>query len=277
MSRKKQNLKLMNPNPSRVLRLFAETQDRVYDGDTIKKMISQIARHTKDRKVIVNCEAIADLLQLEFDQAFLRNDVNQHNDAVRKLQNHVTWVHEKYKEVKPFLENCDPIWYTRLQEATDAQLARLSQLVSLLSAVPDICDLEGNVIRPNDLVIYPSKDQEDRVYDHYGIVRATPHGYTVAHFFTGETIRPEGRIAEVGIGYVHFTSYKAEWLFKERPESISDSQIEARIHESRQKFIDAKDKLWNKLLYNCEHWAREMVYGEARSIQVENLRSKKSS
>ena len=63
----------MNPNPSRVLRLFAETQDRVYDGDTIKKMISQIARHTKDRKVIVNCEAIADLLQLEFDQTFLRN------------------------------------------------------------------------------------------------------------------------------------------------------------------------------------------------------------
>jgi hypothetical protein len=144
MSRKKQNLKLMNPNPSRVLRLFAETQDRLYDGDTIKKMISQIAKHTKDRKIIVNCEAIADLLQLEFDQTFLRNDVNQHNDAVRKLQNHVTWVHEKYKEVKPFLENCDPIWHTRLQEATDAQLARLSQLVSLLSAVPDICDLEGN-------------------------------------------------------------------------------------------------------------------------------------
>jgi predicted oxidoreductase (fatty acid repression mutant protein) len=89
MSRKKQNLKLMNPNPSRVLRLFAETQDRLYDGDTIKKMISQIAKHTKDRKIIVNCEAIADLLQLEFDQTFLRNDVNQHNDAVRRLQIHV--------------------------------------------------------------------------------------------------------------------------------------------------------------------------------------------
>ena len=274
----------MNPNPSRVLRLFAATQDRLYDGDTIKKIISQIAKHTKDRKIIVNCEAIGDLLQIEFEQTFLRNDVNQHNDAVRKLQNHVTWVHEKYKEVKPFLENCDPIWYTRLQEAMDAQLARLSQLVSLLSAVPDICDLEGNVIRPNDLVIYPSKDQENRVYDHYGIVRATPHGYTVAHFFTGETIRPEGRISEVGIGYVHFTPYKAEWFFKERPEAVSDSQIkkrpelvsdgqtEARILESRQKFIDAKDKL----LYNCEHWAREMVYGEARSIQVENLRTKKS-
>ena len=75
MSRKKQNLKLMNPNPSRVLRLFAATQDRLYDGDTIKKIISQIAKHTKDRKIIVNCEAIADLLQFEFDQSFLRNDV----------------------------------------------------------------------------------------------------------------------------------------------------------------------------------------------------------
>jgi hypothetical protein len=95
----------MNPNPSRVLRLFAETQDRLYDGDTIKKMISQIARHTKDCKVIVNCEAIADLLQIEFDQTFLRNDVNQHKDAVKWLNNHVTWVHEKYKEVKPFLES----------------------------------------------------------------------------------------------------------------------------------------------------------------------------
>lgn len=64
-------------------------------------------------------------------------------------------------------------------------------------------------------------------------------------------------------------------------EAVSSSMVDvdslARIHESRQKFIDAKDKLWNKLLYNCEHWAREMVYGEARSIQVENLQSKKSS
>ncbi|WP_190403901.1 hypothetical protein [Pseudanabaena mucicola] len=277
MSRKKQSLKLMNPNPSRVLRLFAETQDRLYDGDTIKKALSQIARHTKDKKVIENCEAIAELLQIEFDQAFVRNDVNQHFDAVKKLQNHGVWVKDKYKEVKPFLENCDPIWYRRLQEATDAQLDRLGQLVSLLSAVPDICDLNGNVIRPNDLVIYPSQDEEERPYEHYGIVRATHQGYSIAHFFTFETIRPQGRVAEVGLGYVYFSPYKSEWLFKERPESVSDSQIESRIDESRKKFIAAKDKLWNKLLYNCEHWAREMFYGEARSTQVENLRTKKST
>ena len=125
MTRKKRSLRLMNPNPSRVLRLFAETQDRLYDGDTIKKALSQIAKHTKDNKVIENCEAIAELLQIEFDQTFVRNDVNQHFDAVKKLQNHGIWIKEKYKEVKPFLENCDPVWYTRLQEATDAQLDRL--------------------------------------------------------------------------------------------------------------------------------------------------------
>ena len=87
----------MNPNPSRVLRLFAETQDRLYDGDNIKKALSQIARHTKDKKVIENCEAIAELLQIEFDQTFVRNDVNQHFDAVKKLQNHGVWIKEKYK------------------------------------------------------------------------------------------------------------------------------------------------------------------------------------
>jgi len=264
----------MNPNPSKVLRLFAETQDRLFDGDTIKKAISQIAKHTKDHKVIVNCEAIANLLEIDFDQAFLRNDVNQHYEAIKKLQNHIVWVNEKYKEIKSFTGNCDPKWFTSLQQVTDAQLARLGQLASLLTSVPDICDLQGNVIRPNDLVIYPSQDQEGRTYEHYGIVRATHQGYSVAHFFTGETIKPEGRVAEVGIGYVHFTVYKAEWLFKERPESISDSQIESRIHESRQKFIEAKDKLWNKLLYNCEHWAREMVYGEPKSTQIESLRTR---
>jgi hypothetical protein len=267
----------MNPNPSRILRLFAETQDRLYDGETIKKALSQIAKHTKDKKVIENCEAIAELLQIEFDQTFVRNDVNQHFDAVKKLQNHGVWVKDKYKEIKLYTDNCDPKWFSALQEVTDIQLDRLGQIVSFLSAVPDTCDLNGNVIRPNDLIIYPSQDEEGRPYEHYGIVRPTIQGYSIAHFFTFETIRPEGRVAEVGLGHVYFSPYKSEWLFKERPESVSDSQIESRIDESRKKFIAAKDKLWNKLLYNCEHWAREMVYGEARSTQVENLRTKKST
>ena len=229
MSRQKQNPKSINPNPSRILRLFAETQDRLYDGDTIKKMLGQIARHTKDQRVIANCEAIADLLQIDFDQTFIRNDVNQHFDAVKKLQNHGAWVKEKYKEIKLHTENCDPKWFTSLQQEMDTQLDRLGQLVAFISSVPDICDLQGNVIRPNDLVIYPSQDEEGRAYDHYGVIRATPHGYSIAHFFTLESIKPKGRVAEVGLGHVYFSRYEADWLFKERPESISDSQIEARI------------------------------------------------
>lgn len=81
----------------------------------------------------------------------------------------------------------------------------------------------------------------------------------------------------MGIGYVHLACYTPDWLFKERPEKehpekASDIQIEARIQNSREKILSAKDPLWNLLSYNCEHWAREIVYDEAIATQCEERR-----
>jgi len=264
----------MHPNPSKILRLFAEVQDRLYDGDTVKNAISQISKHTKDKSIIKTCQAISDILEIDFDSTFVKVNTELHFQAVCRLQKHQNWVINKYKESKNCVNDHNSKWSDPLLKIIDTQLARLSQLIILLDREPDIYDNNGQIIRPNDLVIYPCKDQEARDYDHYGVVRATPNGYRVAHFFTGDTVKPEGRIVDVGIGYVHFASYTPDWIFKERAESVMDSQIEARIHESREKILNAKDKLWNKLSYNCEHWAREMIYGEARSTQIDNLRKK---
>jgi hypothetical protein len=79
----------------------------------------------------------------------------------------------------------------------------------------------------------------------------------------------------VGVGYVHFIPYEDMWLFKERPEVIREDEIQGRIHRSQELIRQGEDRLWNQLTYNCEHWAREMVSGEARSTQVEELRDAK--
>jgi hypothetical protein len=263
----------MHPNPSKILRLFAELQDRLYHGDIVKKAISQICKHTKDTSIINTCQVIAELLEIEFEIKFEQVDIKRHFQAVHKLQEHQKWVVEKYQEIKKCADNYNLKWSVPLLKIIDTQLARLSQLIILLDRESDICDNNGNVIRPNDLVVYPCKDEKDRSYEHYGVVRATPNGYRVAHFFTGETVKPEGKIVSVGIGYVHFQPYTANWLFKERPEKehpekVSDIQIEQRIQNSKEKILSAKDPLWNILRYNCEHWAREMVYGEPSSRQT---------
>lgn len=268
----------MNPNPSNLLRLFAELQDRLYEHDTVKKAIHQICSHTKDHSIIKTCQAIADILEIELNHNFDKINTDVHFHAVKKLQNHQNHVIHKYKEIQQHINNYNAKWSDPLLNIIDTQLARLSQLILLLDGEPDICDNKGNVIRPNDLVIYPCKDEHDRNYEHYGVVRATPNGYRVAHFFTGETVKPEGKIVSVGIGYIHFAQYSPDWLFKERPEQenpqkASGIEIEARIQASREKILSAKDPLWNLFSYNCEHWAREMAYNEPKSTQAEERRS----
>ncbi|WP_414552455.1 hypothetical protein [Anabaena sp. CCY 0017] len=263
----------MHPNPSEILRLFSNLQDRLYDGDTVKKAITQICNHTRDTSIINTCQVIAELLEIEFEIKFEQVNINWHFQAVKRLQNHQSWVLEIYQEIQKKVGDYNRRWSEPLLKIIDPQLARLSQLIILLDREPDICDNNGNVIRPNDLVVYPCKDEKDRSYEHYGVVRATPNGYRVAHFFTGETVKPEGKIVSVGIGYVHFAPYTPNWLFKERPEKehpekVSDIQIEERIQQSKEKILTAKDPLWNILRYNCEHWAREIVYGEPSSTQA---------
>lgn len=273
---------LIQPNPSKILRLFAELQDRLYDGDTIKKAISQICRHTKDQSIIKTCQVIAEILEIEFDSNFDKVNTDWHFQAVHRLQKHHNWVIEKYQEIQKYVDDYNSKWSDPLLKIIDTQLARLSQLIILLDREPEICDNKGNVIRPNDLVVYLCKDDNDRDYEHYGVVRATPNGYSIAHFFTGETVKPESKLVSVGIGYVHLAHYTPDWLFKERPEKenpqkASDIQIEARIQNSREKILSAKDNLWNLLSYNCEHWAREMVYGEATSTQYQKIRTRNKS
>ncbi|MEH1832009.1 MAG: hypothetical protein V7L29_08040 [Nostoc sp.] len=267
----------MKPNPSKILCLFAELQDRLYHSDTIKNAISQICRHTKDQDIIKTCQTIAEILEIEFDSNFDKVNTDWHFQAVHKLQKHQNWVIEKYQEIQKCVNDYNSKWSDPLLKIIDTQLARLLQLIILLDREPDICDDKGNVIRPNDLVVYLCKDEKDRDYEHYGVVRATPNGYRVAHFFTGETVKPKGKIVRVGIGYIHLAHYTPDWLFKERPEKehpekASDIQIEARIQKSREKILSAKDPLWNLLSYNCEHWAREMVYNEPKATQCEEKR-----
>ncbi len=139
----------MSPNPSKVLRLFAETQDRLYHSETVRNALGQISKHTTDQKIIKTCQAIADILEISFDQVFKKHDVDQHFAAVKKLQNHIAWVNLKYKEVKECANTYNPKWINPLQQIMDVQLARLQQLISLLTVEPDICDVEGNLIRPS--------------------------------------------------------------------------------------------------------------------------------
>ncbi|GEM_PF-573317 len=261
-------------NLAKLLYLFAEVQERLYHGETIQKALAQISRHTQDEKILETCRAIAVLLKIEATEQFVSFDRGWYFDAVQKLQKRLAWVLEKYQLIPNLVEQSDPKWTADLSQATDIQLATLTQLVSLLDNEPAFCDQQGNTIRPNDLVVVPCQDDKGREYEHYGIVRPTPNGYRIAHFFTGETIRPQNRIVEMGVGYVHFTQDLTVWQFKERPADAIDAEIEARIAKFQAEICTGRAKFWNQLSYNCEHWAREMVCGEAYSTQVEKLRKK---
>ncbi len=261
-------------HPGEILRLLAKVQERIYKGNTIKNYLQQLARYTRDPQLLETCDAIAKLLSISIEKKFSRLDNGRRLDAVKRLKEHCRWVTDQYREVQKEIHKYDPAWAEPILAIIDPQLAQLSQLITLLDAEPAICDRQGHVIQVNDLVIVVCEDSEGRPYEHYGVVRPTPKGYRVAHFFTGDTVKLQNRIADVGVGYVHFMHYSDNWLFKERPEVIREDEIQARINTSQEAILKGEDKLWNKLSYNCEHWAREMVYGQPRSTQVEDLRKR---
>jgi hypothetical protein len=261
-------------HPGKILRLFAEVQDHLYHGNTIKRYLEQLARHTNDPKILETCDAIAELLSISIEKEFSHIDKGWRVDAVNRLKAHSRWATDKYREVRQEVPEYDSAWTEPILAIMDPQLARLSQLIILLDTEPAICDSQGNVIYVNDLVVVPCEDTEGRPYEHYGVVRPTPSGYHIAHFFTGDTVKLRNRVSDVGIGYVHFIAYSDEWLFKERSEVIREDQIHARISNSQEKIRKGEDNLWNKLTYNCEHWAREMVSGQPRSTQIEKLRQR---
>jgi hypothetical protein len=102
--------------------------------------------------------------------------------------------------------------------------------------------------------------------------------FRIAHFYTGPTIKPQNSTAEKGFGYIHELNYEPQWVVKQHlPHNIPYSQVEERIKESKKLAL----REWNKRLYNCEHWAREMVTGEPDCTQLtmlkEEIRNKRKS
>lgn len=261
------------PLLGKALHLFSEIQNHLHNGNICHEL-SQISRHTRDREILNICQRAAECLEIEIDSNFKENNVDQHFRSLKTLVNHLQKVNNIYNEVLEILPECNPKWTESLFKATEAQIVALSNYYALLDKIPDVTDINGEPVKPGDLVAIESQDEEGKNYQHYGIIVPSQKGFRVAHFFTGATVKARNSLVEKGFGYVHEVSYSPEWIVKEHlPDSIPFSQVEGRIKESRKE----ERRIWNKLRYNCEHWAREMFNGEARCTQLEEMRNKKEA
>lgn len=265
------------PNPSKLLYLLADIQKHIYNG-TIQHELSQIARHTRDQEILNTCDRAAEYLGIEIDSTFKKFDENQLVHSRKVLVNHLTWATERFNEVVKLKDTCDPKWISSPYDATEYQLLMLSDCYTLLDKVPDTTDANGEVIKVGDLVAVLCQDEEGKDYEHYGVVVHSSKGFRVAHFFTGTTVKAQNNISEKGFGYIHEADYEPKWIVKEHlPESIPYVQVEQRIKEARKQ----EKRIWNKLTYNCEHWAREMFKGQPECTQLqrwkEEIRRQKQS
>ncbi|WP_013320384.1 hypothetical protein [Gloeothece verrucosa] len=252
-----------NPSPAKILYLFAELHNHLGNG-TIRHQLSQIVRHSKDAEIIDICRRAADCLEIEIDDKFNKLDTEQHSHSLKTLVNHLAWAKNKFDEILKLRDECNPKWTESIFKATEIQLIELSNCYTLLDKIPDITDKNDEVVKIGDLVAVRCKDEKDQEYDHYGVLISSPKGYRVAHFFTGATVKAQNSLAEKGFGYVHETFYSPDWIVKEHlPTEIPYSQVEQRIKESRK--LDKR--VWSKFTYNCEHWAREMVYNKPECTQ----------
>ena len=264
-----------NPNPAKVLYLLAEIQKHLHNG-TIRHQLNKIVKHTKDSEILGNCDRVAECLDIQLDANFDKLDEDQHIQALKSLANHLKWAKEKFDEVIPLAPECDPKWIESPYRLTELQLVSLSNYLTLLDKVPDAADCEGEVIRVGDLVAISCKDESARDYEHYGVVIQSAKGFRVVHFFTGTTVKPQNSLVEKGFGYIHEITYEPKWMVKQHlPQTIPYIQVQKRIKESRQ----LEKRVWNKLSYNCEHWAREMFCGQPGCTQLEiwrkNIRDNK--
>ncbi len=255
-----------DPNPTKIIRLFADLHDHLYNG-CIQHELNQIVRHTKDRKIIAICQRTAELLEIKIDISFQKEDPDQHFRSVKTLSNHLKKANEKYEEIVQLVPNYSPKWIDSLYSATEEVLILLSQELIRLDRAPNIYDNQDKEIQLGDLVAILCQDDKGQNYEHYGVVMQGAKGYTVKHFFSGPTVKAQNRLVEKGIGYVHTLPYTPEWILKERPVD-SYQLINKRIETSE----EIQNKIWNKLRYNCEHWAREMVTGLARCTQIEDMK-----
>lgn len=255
-------------NPAKALYLFADIQNHLHNG-TIRHELSQIVKHTRDQEILDVCSRIAQCLGIDLDTNFHKFDENQHTHSLKTLVNHLKWAKQRFDEVVKLVPECDPKWIESPLRATEIQLLSLSNYCTLLDKVPDTSDINGEVIKVGDLVTVPCKDEAGRDYDHYGVVIPSSKGFRIAHFFTGSTVKSQNSLVEKGFGYIHEVTYETRWIVKQHlSPTIPYSQVEQRIKESRK----LEKRVWNKLNYNCEHWAREMVYGRPDCTQLEKWR-----
>jgi hypothetical protein len=258
------------PNPSKALHLLAHIQEHMNNG-TIHHEIGKITKHTRDKEVLAVCERVAKCLQIEIDQEFERLDDRKYASALKVLQNHLRWASDRFDEVVALRADIDPTWIDSPFSATEQQLLTLSDCYTLLDKVPDVCDANGEVVKVGDLVSILCSDETGESYEHYGVLVSSPKGFRVAHFFTGSTIKAQNNLVEKGFGYIHEVNYDPFWIVKEHlPSSVPYSQVEQRIKLARQ----SDKRIWNKLTYNCEHWAREMFSGTAECTQLAQWREK---
>ncbi len=255
-----------NSISAKILYFLGEIQNHLHDG-TIKHELIQIVRHTRDREILDICDRSAQCLGFELNiNNFHRLNGEQHIHSLKTLVKHLKWAKEKFDEVVKLIPECDSKWIESPFEATEVQLLALSNYFTLLDKVSDTTDINGEVVKIGDIVAIPCKDEAGRSYDHYGVLIPSPKGFRVAHFFTGATIKPQNSIVEKGFGYVHEEDYNDKWIVKQHlPQTVPYSLVEERIKESRK----CEKRVWNKLRYNCEHWAREMVNGAPECTQLE--------
>lgn len=260
-------------HPGKILRWYAEIQEHLHNG-TIRHELSQIARHTRDREILEICDRAAGCLDIEIDTDFHKADTQQHFRSLKTLVNHLKKPKEIFDRIIEIIPETDPTWTESIFKSTEFQLLALSNYFALLDKVPDITDNNGEPIKAGNLVAVKCKDESDRDYEHYGVVIPSQKGFRVAHFFTGATVKAQNPLIEKGFGYVHEVEYSMEWIVKEHlPNNIPFSQVEQRIKESRRQ----EARVWNKLRYNCEHWAREMFDGKPRCTQLEDMRGRKKN
>jgi hypothetical protein len=255
-----------NPNPAKVLHLFADIQDHLQNRVFCHEL-SQIARHTKDKEIISFCKDAAKCLEIEIDTNFSKLDHEQCARSLKTLFSHLKWAKERFDQVITLKSDLNPKWIESTFKATEMQLLDLSNYLTLLDREHDIHDNNDIVVKIGDLVAVKCVDENGKDYDHYGVVIASSKGFRVVHFFTGHTVKAQNSLIEKGFGYIHELPYSSEWTVRSRISvSVTYSQIEERIKESRKM----SKRVWNKLSYNCEHWAREMHTGVPDCTQVSN-------
>lgn len=255
-------------SPSKALHLLAHIQEHMNNG-TIRNEINKIVKHTRDQEILAVCDRIVTCLDIEIDKEFTRLDDKQHASALKNLQNHLKWASDRFDEVVDLRASIDPKWISSPFSATERQLLTLSDCYTLLDKVPDVCDINGEVVKVGDLVSVLCKDENGQDYEHYGVLVSSPKGFRVAHFFTGSTVKAQNNLVEKGFGYIHEVAYEPSWVVEEHlPDMVPYSQVEQRIKLARQ----SEKRIWNKLSYNCEHWAREMFSGTPTCTQLARWR-----